>query len=234
MNSDNNTELPDQEVPGTDEADGIDREAWAGMDATFDREYGPFDIDEVDLDADDVKRIDLGRMVLTPFPKMTMQLQVDQQKERVQAILVGDGFSAMEVAVFAGPAKSSMLDEIREEIIAATKRAGGRVEVVAGPFGAEMRRRLPVKDAAGNPAVHVSRTWLVSGPGWVLRAVVMGRAALEPDNEDAQLALYEFFANLVVRRGTEPAAPGSLLKMTIPPIPGASTAEGTDGAPSET
>lgn len=189
---------------------------WAEWDAAFDRDWGPFDIDEVDLDADDTTRLDLGTIVVTPFEKMKMQLQVDKTKQKVQAILVADGASALEVAAFAGPMRTSLLPEIRDEIIAATEREKGKVQVVSGPFGAELRRRLPVTDPKGNPAIHVSRTWLVSGPGWVLRGVLMGRAALEPDNEEAQLTLFEFFSNLVVRRGTSPAAPGSLLPMTVP------------------
>lgn len=209
-------DIADDVDDADDETD--DAELWAEWDAEFDRDEGPFDIDEVDLDADDVNRIDLGSLVITPFEKMTMQLQVDKAQEKVQAILVADGASAMEVALFAGPSRTSMLPEIREEIIAATEREKGRVEVVRGPFGAEVRRRLPVTDPNGNPAMHVSRTWLVGGPGWVLRGVVMGKAALAPEDEDAQLSLFELFSNLVVRRGTEPAAPGSLLAMTVPTL----------------
>lgn len=229
-------EALEEEEPGTEEAreDTVEDEPaveetaagqaephpdagkWEEWDAAFDRDWGPFDIEEVDLDADDTVRLDLGTIVVTPFEKMKMQLQVDKTKQKVQAILVADGASAIEVAAFAGPMRTSLLPEIRDEIIAATEREKGKVQIVPGPFGAEMRRRLPVTDPKGNPAIHVSRTWLVSGPGWVLRGVLMGRAALEPENEEAQLTLFEFFSNLVVRRGTSPAGPGTLLPMTVP------------------
>lgn len=43
-------------------------EQWQAWDASFDRDEGPFDIEEVDLDADDVTRVDLGAVVVTPFP----------------------------------------------------------------------------------------------------------------------------------------------------------------------
>ena len=52
----------------------------------------------------------------------------------------------------------------------------------------------------------------------MLRGIVFGRAALEPENEDASIALLECFGNLVVRRGTAPAAPGSLIPLTIPDL----------------
>ena len=189
-----------------------DEEKWA------DRDEGPFDIDEVDLDEDDVQRIDLGALVVTPFEEMQLQLQVDEPRQQVQSFLVGDGVSAMEVALFAGPRRTSMLAEIREEITAATEKEGGEVTLLEGPFGVELRRRQPVTDAQGRRGTHVSRTWLVGGPGWVLRGIVFGRAALEPENEDASIALLECFGNLVVRRGTAPAAPGSLIPLTIPDL----------------
>ena len=195
-----------------------DEEKWAEIDEMFDRDEGPFDIDEVDLDEDDVQRIDLGALVVTPFEEMQLQLQVDEPRQQVQSFLVGDGTSAMEVALFAGPRRTSMLAEIREEITAATEKEGGEVTLLEGPFGVELRRRQPVTGAQGRRGTHVSRTWLVGGPGWVLRGIVFGRAALEPEDEDASIALLECFGNLVVRRGTAPAAPGSLIPLTIPDL----------------
>ena len=190
-------------------------------DAAFDREEGPFDVEEVDLeaDADEVTRIDFGSLIVTPFEGMTMQLQMNRQTEAVQAILVGDGESALELSVFAGPARTSLAPEVRSDIIAATARQKGRVQVAEGPFGAELRRMLPVSDAEGKQGMHVSRTWLVPGPGWLLRGVVMGRATLETTNEDAQFKLTEFFSNVVVRRDGRPHPPGSLLPLVVPQKP---------------
>lgn len=205
-----------EETP--DDEEKSDEEKWAEIDEMFDRDEGPFDIDEVDLDEDDVQRIDLGALVVTPFEEMQLQLQVDEPQQRVQSFLVGDGASAMEVALFAGPRRTSMLAEIREEIAAATEKEGGEITLLEGPFGVELHRRQPVTDPQGRRGTHVSRTWLVGGPGWVLRGIVFGRAALEPENEDASIALLECFGNLVVRRGTAPAAPGSLIPLTIPDL----------------
>ena len=205
-----------EETP--DDEEKSDEEKWAEIDEMFDRDEGPFDIDEVDLDEDDVQRIDLGALVVTPFEEMQLQLQVDEPQQRVQSFLVGDGASAMEVGLFAGPRRTSMLAEIREEIAAATEKEGGEITLLEGPFGVELHRRQPVTDPQGRRGTHVSRTWLVGGPGWVLRGIVFGRAALEPENEDASIALLECFGNLVVRRGTTPAAPGSLIPLTIPDL----------------
>ena len=193
-------------------------EKWTRIDERFDRDQGPFDIDEVDLEADDVKRLDLGALVVTPFEGMTLQLQVDQARERVQAFVVGDGSSAMEVALFAGPRSSLMLEEVREDVTEAATKAGGTVALHEGPFGVELRRSQPVQDQEGRRALQLSRTWLVQGPGWMLRGVVVGKAALEPDDDEAVIALEECFANLVVRRGTDAAAPGSLITLSVPQL----------------
>ena len=217
VNADETSPAAD-EVVEPDSAEADETIQWDAWDAAYERADGPYDIEEVDLDADEVKRLDLGALIITPFEKMNLQLQVDKTKEKVQALLISDGTSAMEVAVFAGPTRSSMLREIRGEIISATAEAKGRVDMVEGPFGAELRRRLPVTTPEGQAATHLSRTWLCGGPGWVLRGVVMGRAALEPDNEEADATMWEFFSNLVVRRGVQPAVPGSVLTMDVPQL----------------
>lgn len=212
-----------EEAPAEPETELSKAEAKAReWDDAFDREEGPFDISEVDLEADedDVKRLDLGSIIITPFEGMTMQLQVNRESNKVQSILVGDGESGLEIAAFAGPSKSSMAPEIREEIIKGTQQQKGQIALVQGPFGTELRRALPVTDPNGNAATHVSRTWLVAGPGWLLRGVLLGKATFEPQNEAAQVALFEFFSNVVVRRGTAPAAPGSLLPMQVPQAEG--------------
>lgn len=190
-------------------------------DEAFSRDEGPFDYNEVDLeaDADEVKRLDFGSLIVTPFEGMNLQLQMNRQTESVQSLLVGDGSSGLEVAAFAGPMRTSMAPEVRADIIAATAKQKGRVQLAEGPFGAELRRMLPVTDKDGKQGMHVSRTWLVAGPGWLLRGVLLGKATLEITNAEAQVKLTEFFSNIVVRRDGKPHAPGSLLPLTIPQKP---------------
>lgn len=196
----------DDEV--TDEWSTLDRMDW--------REDGPFDITEVDLDADDVVRLDLGTIIVTPFEGMQVQLQVDEASREVRAMLVLHEGSGIEVALFAAPKATSMLAEVRADMIADTASGGGTVEVVKGPFGAEIRRRLPITGPEGEKLLHVSRTWFAQGPRWLLRGVVMGAAGEETGTERATLALYEFFANVVVRRGEAPLAAGDVIPMSLP------------------
>lgn len=192
---------------------------WLAWDNEFEREeWGPFDIEEVDLDADDVKRLDLGSLVLTPFPDMHMQISVNKQQVP-QAIIVRDEESAIEVALFGAPLRSSYIPEVRREMIAASQGKSSRITMRRGPFGTEMQRAYAVQLPDGKVGTQVTRTWLAEGPSWVLRGVVFGRAAQDIENEEATVKLTEFFANLVVRRGTDPVAPGASILFHIPEAP---------------
>lgn len=219
-------EVADDEDHDDEAVPDDDLDEWQRLDASRDwREDGPFDITEVDLDADDVERLDFGCVVLTPFEGMQMQLQVDQRTKRVQAALVMAGSSAIEIALFAAPAATSMVAEIRDEMIEATRKGGGQVSLAEGPFGTEVRRLIPMTDPTGNKVVHISRTWFASGPKWLLRGVVMGEAGRATGIDGPSELLYEFFSNTVVRRDKAPRVPGDLIPMTLP----ASLAQ--DGAP---
>jgi len=191
------------------------RDEWEAFDASRDwREDGPFDINEVDLDADDIQRLDFGSLVVTPFDGMQLQMQVNQ--DEVQSLLVVDGKSSIEIVLFAAPLRSSMLADTRAEMQAATKAAGGTMKLAEGPLGTEIRRSMP-GERDGKRTNQASRTWLAQGPRWLLRGTVTGQAALTDsvDEGEAQL-LFEFFCNLVVRRGDRPLVPGTLIALEVP------------------
>lgn len=195
------------------------------------REDGPFDIDEVDLDADDIDRLDFGCLVLTPFDGMQLQLQLDQATGAVQSALVVREQSALEIALFAAPAATSMVDEIVAEIVAGSDEAGGECVVGTGPYGVDLRRIMPVTGENGEQGYHISRTWYAQGPRWVLRGTLVGEAALGDDfsHPDAALLL-EVFRNVVVRRGTTPKVPGDLIAMTMPEAMAHDLGASTEGA----
>lgn len=199
-----------------DAEDAPERDEWDDIDAQDWREEGPFDISEVDLSADEVDRVDLGQVVITPFEGAQLQLQVDEQTKRVRAVLATKAESGLEVTLFAAPRKSLMLREVRDKMIAEAERSGGQATLAEGPFGVELRRMVPVTGKDGKQLFHLSRTWLVQGPGWLLRGVVMGKAAQHAGTTGPALELFEFFANLVVRRGTDPYAAGELISFDMP------------------
>ncbi|WP_415632079.1 DUF3710 domain-containing protein [Propionibacterium sp.] len=224
-------ELPDDDTDAAhgisagggdpDEDDKPEREApkdeWEIFDASQDwRADGPFDISEVDLDADDVERLDFGCLVLTPFDGMQLQLQVNQQTQEVQAILILEGQSVLELSLFAAPSDRVMLGQVRDEMLANTSKDGGTFTLSKGPFGTEVRRVVPITTPDGQHGYHVSRTWFAQGPRWLLRGVVMGEAGLSEGSDGPGELLYEFFANTVVRRGDRPMVPGDLITLSLP------------------
>lgn len=225
LDDDTGSDLDDLEDAESDAVgqDGGDQDGdeqtdeWATLDASRDwREDGPFDISEVDLDADDIERVDLGSLVLTPFDGMQMQLQVEQETRKVQSALVMQGNSAIEIALFAAPTRGSMLPEIRSEMIEVTRANSGEVTLAEGPFGTEIRRVLPVEGPDGQKMYHVSRTWFAEGPKWMLRGVLMGEAGMATGVDGPTELLYEFFQNVVVRRGHGPMVPGDIIAMNLP------------------
>lgn len=227
-------DLDQAEVHAGDESMSADDPHWDELDAQDWREDGPFDLDEVDLDADDVERLDFGSLVMTPFENMQLQLQVEETSQQVQAALVMHANSAIEVAVFAAPEEPEVMGEIRREMISVTEQQGGDVQLADGPFGTEIRRVIPLTNEDGEQMYHVSRTWFVHGPRWLLRGVLMGEAGVTEGVDGPSAVLYEFFRNLVVRRDAQPRVPGDLIPMSIPAELAAQGAPGQDeGAPEE-
>jgi hypothetical protein len=179
------------------------------------RAEGPFDSSEIDpavLEAED--RIDLGALVITGSPGMELRLQVDEQSGQVQAILLVLEDSALELRAFAAPKTSGIWTEVRREIAAEASRMGGTATETDGLFGTELVLVVPVEDPEGQIFSQTSRVIGVDGPRWLLRATVLGRAAVEPD---AAAPMEETLRNVIVVRGAEPMAVRESLPLRLPP-----------------
>ena len=191
-----------------------------GTDDDFDpRADGPFDFDEVDLDADDVERVTFGPLIITPFDGLGLQLHGDPATGTVRALLAAYGESGLELALFAAPRTDGLAEELREETIEEATGAGGHAEIADGPFGPEVRRVLPMEGPEGEQLFHVSRIWLVEGPRWLLRGTLMGRAGMVEGEAEPADVFVEFFRNVVVNRDDEPRVPGELITLSLPDAP---------------
>lgn len=184
------------------------------------RADGPFDSEEVDLTGDQVTRIDLGALVVTPWDGLGLQLQVNEATRQVQAVTAVWRNSGLEVALFAAPASGGLADELREDVIEEAEQAGGNATLAEGPFGAEVRRVLPQEGPDGEQLFHVSRIWFAEGPRWLLRGTLLGEAAIGEADAPLVAPFAEFFRNLVVRRGSSPMVPGELIAMKLPEAAG--------------
>ena len=194
-----------------------DEDEWATLDRGEFRDEGPFDITEVDLEDDEVSRLDLGSLIITPFEGAELRLNVVEGTRRIVSAMLVSGNSALDLTVFAAPRSGGLWADTRTQLIAETEQAGGQVTLVEGPFGTEVRRLMPAKGPDGQDAVQPTRTWMAQGPRWALRGVLYGEAALsEALEEDPVLPFYDAFRDVVVRRGDGPQRSGEVLLMTIP------------------
>jgi hypothetical protein len=189
----------------------LDRKDW--------RADGPFDIEEVDLEADtedDPPRIDLGSIVLTAVPGAELRLQVAEETQQIVSAMLVTGDSALEIGAYAAPRSGGLWSELRDEMIESATEAGGSAALIEGPFGVELRRLLPVSTPDGEQGYQPSRMWVVEGPRWLLRGILYGQAALEDGLASPVAELLTAFRHVVVRRGDEPMAPGELLPLRMP------------------
>lgn len=185
------------------------------------RADGPFDITEVDLGGDEVERLSLGPLTITPFDDMGLQFQGDPDTQVVYSALIMHENSGLQIELFAAPTTSGLADELREDTVVEAQQGGGSTELSDGPFGKEIKRVLPIEGPEGEQLFHVSRLWLVDGPRWLLRGTLMGQAALVDGEEPPADVFAEFFRNIVVHRDDSPRVPGELLTLTLPTAPDA-------------
>jgi len=180
------------------------------------RADGPFDSEEVDLTEDQVARIDLGAVIVTPWEGLGLQLQVNESDRQVQAVTAVWKNSGLEVTLFAAPASGGLAEELREDAVDEAEQAGGNATLADGPFGSEVRRVLPQEGPGGEQMFHVSRIWFAEGPRWLLRGTLLGEAAIGDADAPVVAPFVELFRNLVVRRGDKPMVPGELIPMKLP------------------
>ncbi len=180
------------------------------------RAEGPFDYEEVDLGHDEVNRIDLGSLIVTPWEGLGVQLQVDEATRVVQAITCVWEDSGLEVVLFAAPVSGGLAHDLREELVEETEAAGGKASFEDGPFGPQLKRVIPQAGPKGEQLFHVSQVWFAEGPRWLLRGTLLGEAALADAADAKALPFVEFFRNLVVRRGGKPMVPGEVIGLKLP------------------
>jgi hypothetical protein len=182
------------------------------------RPEGPWDVDDVP-DDDDRVRLDLGSIRLPGFEGMEIQVNVAEGGSEVIAVTAVAGDAALQLQPFAAPRREGIWAEIRAELAAQIAGDGGSVEEVEGPFGPELRARVPVPQPPGQAAPHgqggltPARFVGVDGPRWFLRGVLTGRAAVDAE---AARQLEDVFRGTVVVRGGDPRAPREPLPLRLP------------------
>jgi Protein of unknown function (DUF3710) len=173
---------------------------------------GPYDLDDLP-EGDETARMDLGSLLIAPAEGVEIRLQVEEDTERVQAVLIAGQDGALELRAFAAPRNGDLWTEVRPRIAADFAQRGGTADEREGRFGTELVCRLTVRTPDGSTGTQPSRIIGVNGPRWMLRATLLGRPALEPDTAEAWEDIIE---QVVVRRGSHPMPVGAELALTLP------------------
>jgi len=203
---------PDDAVDIDDAADdstgATDDEAPAST-TEADRPQGPWDA--ADAPDDGVHRLDLGAIQV--LVSEGMELRLEAQEQLVVSATLVDGHSMLQIHAFAAPRRSGIWPEVRSEIANSLCEAGGEAEDGTGPFGTELKARIPVEAPGHGPSLQATRFLGVDGPRWFLRGMVTGPAATDPVQAKR---LEDTFRGTVVVRGTDAMAPRELLPLRLP------------------
>ena len=144
---------------------------------------------------------------------MELRLEIDEAANQVVGATAVIGDSAVQLQAFAAPKTMGIWDDIRAEIAESILAQGGTADEARGPFGTELRTRMPSAGPDGRTVFAPARFAGVDGPRWFLRAVFSGRAAIE---DEAAAPLLEVVRSTVVVRGDGAMAPREMLVLKLP------------------
>ncbi len=135
--------------------------------------WGPWDAaDEIPP----LNRVDFGSLQVPVVDGFEIQLNIADDQGPLIAVVQGD--SSLQVQAFAAPKTDGLWEDVRQEIAAAVAQAGGEAEEADGPFGPELRARVPGEQP--QLGLQPIRFLGVDGPRWFLRGVITGPAAEQP------------------------------------------------------
>jgi hypothetical protein len=199
--------------------EAVEEEATA---TAYDRSRGPWDVSEVE---ETDSRIDMGCLLIEGVPGLSLQVQVEENTQRVTTVTLVLEDAAVQVQAFAAPRSSGIWDEVREQISASISASGGLVETAEGEFGPELLAQVPGPNKALQPARFIG----IDGPRWFLRGLFLGTAA----RGEGHPGLMDVFSRIVVVRGDEAMPSGEPLALTLPPADDATSPSDNADAPSD-
>lgn len=171
---------------------------------------GPWDVD--DAPTDEPARVDLGGLRIPVLGDIELRVDVSPEGQLASATLV-HGSSAMQVNAFAAPRTAGIWAEIRQEIVESLQGGGGSAEETEGPFGTELRARIPGEVPGQGRVLQPARFMGVDGPRWFVRALLSGPAATDPVQAEVLEAV---FRQVVVVRGKDAMAPRDQIPLRLP------------------
>ena len=172
-------------------------------------EAGPFDASEVPAMR---PYVDLGGIKVAPREGLQLRLEVDERANRVVAVSLEYSESLLQVQAFAAPKTTGLWHGVRGELAAQLETQGASTSEEQGALGTELLAQTPVPAEQGGGTRPV-RFIAVDGPRWLLRGVIMGKAA---SDSEALANVVDLFREIVVVRGDQPMPPSELLPLKVP------------------
>jgi hypothetical protein len=175
------------------------------------RANGPWDSSEKHV-GDDSAYLDFGSLLIRGRPGFNLQMPADDDQGTIGSVVLVTESSGLELRAFADARSGGLWDAVRSDLVAEAERLDGEAEEVDGPFGTELRVKVPVTTPDGEEGFQPTRILGIEGPRWMLRATFLGQEALEPDDDGL---LMQALHDVVVVRGDEPRAPRDALLISI-------------------
>lgn len=178
------------------------------------RPEGPFDISEVETHDFSKGYMDLGTIKVPVRKNVSYRLEQEQSKQKVFAVSAVHDNSTLQIQAFAAPRSGGQWEEIRQEMYDQNRNAeGASVTVEDGEFGNELLIRIPAELPDGRKGERIARFIGIDGPRWMIRAMIMGKAAIQKEAADV---LYDILKNTVIDRGERPLPARQMLELTPP------------------
>lgn len=192
------------------ESDDLTPELDDSKSAPADRsEAGPFDVAEVPTMR---PYVDLGGVKVAPREGLQMRLEVDERANRVVAVSLEYAESLLQVQAFAAPKTTGLWNQVRADLTTQLAAQGATASEAESVLGTDLITQTPLPAEQGGGTRPV-RFIAVDGPRWMLRGVIMGKAALDAT---ALESVIELFREIVVVRGDAPMPPSELLPLKVP------------------
>ncbi|MBQ3480114.1 MAG: DUF3710 domain-containing protein [Aeriscardovia sp.] len=164
---------------------------------------GPYDVDDENIP--DRKYFDLGAIKIPGRVGIQLRLTANGDKTQVTNLTVTYGQSSLQLTALAAPRALGLWDSVREGLLDGNPEA----QEADGDFGKEVLLKIPIPGGRVVPTRIVG----VDGPRWMLRGIFTGPASRVGEQKRV---LDEFFASVVVDRGSEPLAPREPLILLFP------------------
>jgi hypothetical protein len=196
------------------------------------RANGPWDVDELDGShpSHERARVDLGGLRVRPVPGMQIQMQVDSTTGKATSVLLIGEDAALQLLAVAAARSVPMWPTMIAAVAADATRRGGTAQRAPGPWGQLLQMQMPATTSTGVSGVQPSMVVGIDGPRWMLRATLIGKAAVEQEAHDRLLAVVQ---DTVVVRGEVPMSPGEVIELRPPARPAGTPADPADDAASE-